>query len=204
MNIIGENIPLNMEEFAAVLFAANYQKHNKDETIQAYVMRVMGKLSAKYRYVKILPQTMTECKIEITPDAVDVLSCLKIDEPKKERDFTELAQKMMDLFPLGKKPGTSYVWRGNLPMITRRLNQLWEKSGATFTDEEALAATEAYIKDHARDQSYMRILKYFIFKNQAGGFGNELDSDLLTWIENVRNGGTEEQQQSLTEEELFY
>ena len=204
MNIIGENIPLNMEEFAAVLFAANYQKHNKDETIQAYVMRVMGKIAAKYRYVKILPKNMTECKLEITPDAVDVLSCLKVDEPKKERDFTELAQKMMDLFPLGKKPGTSYVWRGNLPMITRRLNQLWEKSGATFTDEEAIAATEAYIKDHERDQSYMRILKYFIFKNQSGGFGNELDSDLLTWIENVRNGGTEEQQQALTEDELFY
>jgi hypothetical protein len=50
----------------------------------------------------------------------------------------------------------------------------------------------------------MRILKYFIFKNQSGGFGNELDSDLLTWIENVRNGGTEEQQQALTEDELFY
>lgn len=204
MNLTGENIPLDLEEFAATLFAAMYAKHNKDETFQAYSMRVMGKIAAKYRYVKILPQTMTECKIEITPDAVDVLSCLKVDEPKKERDFTELAQKMMDLFPLGKKPGTSYVWRGNLPMITRRLNQLWEKSGASFTDEEAIAATEAYIKDHQRDQSYMRILKYFIFKNQAGGFGNELDSDLLTWIENVRNGGTEEQQQALTEEELFY
>lgn len=203
MNITGENIPLNMEEFAAVLFAANYAKHNKDETFQAYSKRILSNLATKYRYVKILPQTMTEYKVSVTPDAVDVLSCLKVDEPKQNREFTTLAQKMIDLFPAGKKPGTSYLWRGNLQMITRRLNQLYEKSGAKFTDDEALAATEAYVKEN-KNNPYMRILKYFIFKNQVGGYGNELDSDLLSWIENIRNGGTEGQQHALTEDELFY
>lgn len=191
-----------MEEFAAVLFAANYSKHNKDETFQSYASRVFSEIANKYRYVKILPQTMTEYKVAVTPDALDALSCIKVDEPKQNRDFTELAQKMIDLFPVGKKPGTSYLWRGNLQMITRRLNQLYEKSGAKFTDEEALSATEAYVNEN-KNNPYMRILKYFIFKNQVGGYGNELDSDLLSWIENIRNGGTEGQQ-ALTEEELFY
>jgi hypothetical protein len=203
MNITGENIPLNMEEFAAVLFAHEYAKHNKEETIQSYTKRVLSDIANRYRYVKILPQTMTEYNVAVTPDAMDVLSCLKVDEPKQTRDFTLLAQKMIELFPIGKKPGTSYLWRGNLQMITRRLNQLYEKSGAKFTDEEALAATEAYVKEN-NGNPYMRILKYFIFKNQVGGYGNELDSDLLSWIENIRNGGTEQQQQTLTEEELFY
>ena len=203
MNIIGENIPLEMEEFAAVLFAVNYAKHNKDETIESYSHRIMKQVADKYRYLRMCPVTLKESRVELTPDVSDVMSCLKVNTPKQTRDFTELAQKMMELFPIGKKPGTSYLWRGNLQMITRRLNQLYEKSGASFTDDEALAATEAYVKDHKNDP-YMRILKYFIFKNQVGGYGNELDSDLLSWIENIRNGGTEEQQIQQAEEELFY
>lgn len=205
MNITGKNIPVNKEEFAAVLFATAYYKCcNPDETIEEYTHRIMGQLAKKYRYVQLLPETMTTMKLRVTPDAEDVLSCLRYDEPKKTRDFTDLAQKMMDMFPVGKKPGTSYLWRGNLPMITQRLKQLWEKSGTDFTDEEALSATEAYINSYGKDVSYMRILKYFIFKNSVGGYGNELDSDLLSWIDNLRNGGTEEQQIQESEQELFY
>lgn len=203
MNIQGKNIPCNKEELATILFAQAYAENNTGETIEAYTQRAVCAVARKYRYLRMLPDAHGNV-VQVTPDAADILSCIKYEEPKRKRDFSELAQKMMDLFPIGKKPGTSYLWRGNLQMISQRLAQLYEKSGADFTDDEALAATEAYVKDHAKDQSYMRILKYFIFKNQAGGYGNEIDSDLLSWIENIRSGGTEPQQNTLTEDELFY
>ena len=204
MNITAKNIPLTKEEFAAVLFAASYAKNNNGDTLEAYVKRAMYNIASKYRYVKLLPSLTEGHNLAVTPDIVDVMSCVKFEEPKKTRDFTALAQAMIDLFPVGKKPGTSYLWRGNLPMITQRLTQLWEKSGSDFTDEEAIEATKAYIADHANDQSYMRVLKFFIFKNQSNGFGNEFDSDLLSWIDNIRNGGTTQQQITKEEQELFY
>ena len=204
MDITARNLPVNKEEFAAIMLAASYVKHNKDETIEAYTKRILMEVANNKRYIKLLAQSATESKVEMTPDALDVFSCIKFEEPKQTRDFTDLAQKMMDLFPIGKKPGTSYLWRGNLPMITLRLKQLWERAKADFTDEEALEATKAYVADHANDQSYMRVLKFFIFKNQSNGFGNEFDSDLLSWIDNIRNGGTTQQQITKEEQELFY
>jgi len=108
----------------------------------------------------------------------------------KKNDFRRLAQEMNELFPKGKRPDMSYQWRLSIPETVNRLQKLCEKLQCGFTDEEALRATKAYVASFSEDRiKYMKLLKYFIFK-EVPGEGTE--STLLTWIENTRGMSDEE------------
>lgn len=115
---------------------------------------------------------------------------VKRRKKKEERDFTSLAQKLIECFPKGNKEsdGRSYPWRLSQSQTVIRLKKLYEKTQEEFTDEEAIRAATAYVRAKAGDRVHMRLLKYFIFKELDDG----LESDLLTWIEATR-GLTEEE-----------
>lgn len=106
----------------------------------------------------------------------------------------ELAKELMELFPKGKKPGTNTYWRGNLKDTKLRLKKFYKLYGNKYTDNQILDATKKYIGDHV-DLSYMRVLKYFIWKDikkvDSEGIGYiEETSDLASYIEN--EGQTED------------
>lgn len=101
-------------------------------------------------------------------------------------DYHYLAKGLQLMYPEGKKSGTSYDWRGYTQEIARKLMTLVSRYGFSFTEEEALAATQEYVSSFRedRDKTNMHLLKYFILKTT--GPDHEIDSPFMTIIENNR------------------
>lgn len=97
-----------------------------------------------------------------------------------------LATRLMEIYPLGKKPGTALMWRGCKTGISDKLQKLIEK-GNEFTDEEAVAATKAYVGSFNGIYTTMRVLSYFLSKNEVVGGEVKKTCDFMTYIEDLRN-----------------
>lgn len=116
---------------------------------------------------------LTEAGIEIV-ESVLINSEFKSDNVRSRFDI--LADKLRELFPTGRKPGTNYMWKDSTAVISKRLKALVKKYNAKFTDEEAIAATKRYVEGFNGNYMYMQLLKYFIFKDDV--------SQLLSYIQN--------------------
>ena len=99
-------------------------------------------------------------------------------------DFTELARKLREIYPAGRKPGTNYQWRGSTAEIAKKLKTLYVKYEFEFTEEDAIDATQRYIESFHGDYTFMRLLKYFILKTTIDGDGNS-DIKFMSLIENA-------------------
>ena len=96
--------------------------------------------------------------------------------------FDELALKLREVFPEGKKPGTALMWKDSQHVISKKLKTLVKKYQCSFTDEEAIEAAKKYVESFNGDYRLMQVLKYFICKrnNETG----DENSQLLSYIEN--------------------
>lgn len=108
--------------------------------------------------------------------------------PKKDR-LNKLAKSLMEVFPEGKKEGTSQYWRGNVRDITLKLQKFFKLYGSKYSDDQILSAAQRYVSAHNGKYQFMRVLKYFIMKNErkvdSEGIGYiEEVSDLAAYIEN--------------------
>lgn len=109
-----------------------------------------------------------------------------------EDRLRDLATKMKEIYPKGKKYGTNFYWTDGIVLIMRRLKVFFAKYGTEFSDEQILDATKRYVEDKLDDPT-MRLLKYFIFKEGIGNSGEvEPTSDLLTYIENADDDDSKE------------
>lgn len=91
----------------------------------------------------------------------------------------QLAIKLKEIYPKGKKPGTNYYFCSNVKEVVLKLNKFFKIYGE-YTDEEIIDATQRYIDSFQEDFTYMRLLKYFIYKeSDNGGI-----SELATLLEN--------------------
>lgn len=107
-------------------------------------------------------------------------------ETKEEDRYETLANKLRELYPPGRKEGTNYMWKGTTAEIARKLKTLVVKYHYNFTDEEAIKATETYIKSFNGNYRLMRLLKYFILKAEKDEDGNtDIKSELMNYIENA-------------------
>lgn len=118
---------------------------------------------------------------------------LDSDKDRQPQDRIEdLAVKMMALFPALKKQGSSQYFRGNKRDISLRLKKFFKLYGNTYSDEVILNATKKYVESHNGNYTYMRVLKYFIWKDEkkvdseGKGYIEEI-SDLANYIENTKN-----------------
>lgn len=127
-----------------------------------------------------------EYKAVVSDNNKDLITNIIINSNKKvinkEKDFLVLANKMRDLYPSGKKPGTNYSWKDSGIVIAQKLKTLVVKFDCSFTEEEALEATKKYVESFNGNYTYMQLLKYFILKtDKATG---DIKSDFMSLIEN--------------------
>lgn len=93
-----------------------------------------------------------------------------------------IAEKLMQIFPQGKKPGTPYYWKCNKREVTLKLKSFFKLYGNTYTEEQIINAARDYVDSFNGDYRFMRLLKYFIWKKD--GEQGEI-SELATFIDNA-------------------
>ena len=125
----------------------------------------------------------------LTNKGTEVLDSVIMDSDKEQEPqdrLIQLATRLKETFPKGKKDGTNYYWAEGVALIVRRLKLFFKKYGNEFTDEQIVQAAEKYVQGFNGNYQYMRLLKYFIFKEKVGANGEvEGDSELISYIENA-------------------
>lgn len=125
----------------------------------------------------------------LTNKGTEVLDSVIMDSDKEQEPqdrLIQLATRLKEIFPKGKKDGTNYYWADGVALIVRRLKLFFKKYGNKFTDEQIVQAAEKYVQGFNGNYQYMRLLKYFIFKEKVGANGEvEGDSELINYIENA-------------------
>lgn len=164
---------------ALILFAINDQED---------LGKIQDMLVSK-GYISSFGNIKFPLKWRITNSGKDLLNLILVDSDKtipKERDLIPLATALKEIFPKGKKDGTNYYWAEGVALIVRRLRLFFKKYGNTYTDEQIIEATNRYIESFNGMYTYMKLLKYFIFKERVGAGGEvEGESELINYIENA-------------------
>lgn len=132
----------------------------------------------------------SEGNIVVSDKVKDILSTIVIESDKnvlnKDEEFIELANELRDLYPAGRKEGTTYMWRGTTAEIVKKLKTLVVKYGYTFTKDQVINATKEYINSFNGNYKRMRLLKYFILKSERDADDNiNVISELMSLIENA-------------------
>lgn len=107
----------------------------------------------------------------------------------KEDELKSLVEKLREIFPKGKKPGSNKFWRGNTKDVTLKLKKFFKLYGNEYSHEEIIEATKRYVESFNGNYTYMRVLDYFIhkydLKTNGDGEGYRQDiSELASWLEN--------------------
>ena len=162
----------------------------------------IGEVLLLYEYaLKISPESMKQSLIDkgyitsagnlfdrytATDKAVKLLDSVLADSSvDDDTKITELATKLKELYPKGKKEGTNQFWADGVSIIVKRLKIFYKKYGF-YDNDIIIKATEDYIKSFNGDYRFMKTLKYFLWSEKVNKAGEvEPTSDLLTYIENA-------------------
>ena len=128
-------------------------------------------------------------KLVISDKVKDLVSTISIESDKnvidKDSEFTELATELREIYPAGRKDGTTYMWRGTTAEVAKKLKTLVVKYGYTINREDVLKATKEYVNSFNGNYRYMQLLKYLILKSVKDADGNvDIKSELMSLIEN--------------------
>lgn len=131
----------------------------------------------------------SENSIVVSDKVKDLITTIIIDSDKnvidKDSEFLELANEMRELYPKGKKEGTTYLWRGTTAEVAKKLKTLVVKYGYSFSKEQVLKATKEYVNSFNGNYKRMRLLKYFVLKSERDADNNiNIISELMSLIEN--------------------
>ena len=111
---------------------------------------------------------------------------------KSDEELLELAKQMRELYPQGKMKNrfgqlTPYYYRCNNSEVVKKLKKFFTVFG-NYSNEEILDATRRYVASFQGNYSNMRLIKYFILKDDVrpSEDGNHVEqiSDLATFLEN--------------------
>jgi hypothetical protein len=102
-----------------------------------------------------------------------------------EDGISKLADELREIYPGGKIPGTSYYYKGNKVDIVKKLKSFFRRYGTDYTNEQIIDATKRYIASFNGNYMYLKLLKYFIWKDERRD-GEIIQSSMLAdWIENT-------------------
>lgn len=102
---------------------------------------------------------------------------------KRSTNIEELADKLRNIYPSGKIYNTNYYYRCNRQDIINKLKTFFKIYGTKYTDEQIINATRKYIKSFNGNYAYLKLLKYFIWKDERLK-GESVQSLLADFIEN--------------------
>ena len=128
-------------------------------------------------------------KLVISDKVKDLISTISIDSDKnvidKDSEFTELATELREIYPAGRKDGTTYMWRGTTAEVAKKLKTLVVKYGFVINKESVIKATKEYVNSFNGNYRYMQLLKYVRLKAVKDADGNvDIKSELMSIIEN--------------------
>lgn len=123
----------------------------------------------------------------------EVVETILLDSDKDAQSVDRLDNlviQLQQIFPSGKKEGTSQYWRGNKREISLRLKKFLKLYDNEYTDEQILNAAKNYVEGFNSRYTYMRVLKYFIWKDEKklheDGETKVVEvSELANYIENA-------------------
>ena len=134
-----------------------------------------------------------ETKYKLSRKANEVLSCILAESTdvvaKRTTNIEELADKLRDVYPSGKIYNTNYYYRCNRQDIINKLKTFFKIYGTKYTDEQIINATRKYIKSFNGNYTYLKLLKYFIWKDERLK-GESVQSLLADFIENESSEDT--------------
>ena len=167
---------LTLEEFLVLYLGA------KDVDIESVSQSLIAKGLAD-------KDLFSNGRIVVSDKVKDLISTISIDSDKnvidKASEFTELATELREIYPAGRKDGTTYMWRGTTAEVAKKLKTLVVKYGYTINREDVLKATKEYVNSFNGNYRYMQLLKYFILKSVRDADGNvDIKSELMSLIEN--------------------
>lgn len=126
-------------------------------------------------------------KFHASHAGIDLIDELLADSEEdivvKEDNIKELADKLRAIYPEGKMPGTSYYYRCNRADIIKKLKSFFRRYGE-YSPEQIIEATQRYVDSFNGNYSYLRLLKYFIWKDENRDGETIQISQLADWIEN--------------------
>ena len=114
--------------------------------------------------------------IKITSDMYDFALLEKAESlfGKKLDSLSELAEKLINIYPIGVKSG-GYPVRGSKVDVTDKLRKFFKKH--KYTHEQVIEATERYVERKRKDKwDYMQRLIYFIEKDGSSNLAAECDN----------------------------
>lgn len=148
------------------------------------IKQLLQQLLAKQAVVK------TPAGYQITArwnEVCDNILLSSLPNMPKDEELEPLAIAMMKTFPAGKKEGTNYFFKCNKREVILKLKKFTRLYGH-YSNEEILNATKHYVESFQGDYTYMRLLKYFILKEERvqteEGCKVEEVSPLATVLEN--------------------
>ena len=167
---------LTLEEFLVLYLGA------KDVDIESVSQSLIAKGLAD-------KDLFSNGRIVISDKVKDLVSTISIDSDKnvidKDSEFMKLATELREIYPAGRKDGTTYMWRGTTAEVAKKLKTLVVKYGYTINREDVLKATKEYVNSFNGNYRYMQLLKYFILKSVKDADGNvDIKSELMSFIEN--------------------
>jgi hypothetical protein len=166
---------LTLNEFLVLLL--NYRQVNVQECMESIINKGIANKSC-FENELILSENTKDLITSIT-----VNSDSSIED--KDNWYKEVADALREIYPKGRKAGTSYMWRDSTNVIAKRLKVLTVKYGYKFTKEQAIKAAKAYVESFNGDYTYMHLLKYFIMKSKVNASGDtEVLSEFMSYIDN--------------------
>ena len=167
---------LTLEEFLVLYLGA------KDVDIESVSQSLIAKGLAD-------KDLFSDGRIIVSDKVKDLISTISIDSDKnvidKDSEFTELATELREIYPAGRKDGTTYMWRGTTAEVAKKLKTLVVKYRFTINKDDVIKATKEYVSSFNGNYKYMQLLKYFILKSVRDADGNvDVKSELMSIIEN--------------------
>lgn len=148
----------------------------------------------KKGYITAMNESLFELdkKYTITNKGINLLSDVILDSDggimEIEDNIKKLANTLRDIYPAGKIAGTSYYYKGNTADIEKKLKSFYKRYGNCYSDEQIIEATRRYIQSFNGNYTYLKLLKYFIWKDEKRD-GEIIQSSMLAdWIENEGQG----------------